>query len=107
MKLFKRLSIRWRLRKLIQSELDKMEEAEINGTNLETEKLDKLLNMKSKTNKGNFEKVWTITRDIAGIFVPLMFYGRWLDRGLKFEESGVLCSGTFKSFIGKLNPRKF
>lgn len=105
MKLSKRLSIRWRLRNLIHKEIDKIEEAEEKNEEINTDKLSKLMNLKSGS-KTTFERIWTVTRDVAGIVVPLWFYGRWIDKGLKFEETGVLCSGTFKSFTSKLKPNK-
>lgn len=31
----------------------------------------------------------------AGIVLPLIFYGRWMKRGFKFEETGTFTSKTF------------
>lgn len=41
---------------------------------------------------------------IAGVelIVPLVFYGGWINKGLKFEETGSLCSKTFMGFINKV-----
>lgn len=104
MKLFKRKkSIRSRLNFIIHRELDHIEEAEETGEEYDTKRLSNVLNMKT----GLMEKIWTIIKDIAAIFVPLCFYGAWLNKGMKFEEEGVLTSGTFKSFTSKLNPRKW
>lgn len=104
MKLFKRKkSIRSRLNGIIHHELDHLEEAEETGEEYGTERLNKCLNMKTNL----IEKIWTIIKDILAIFVPLCFYGTWLNKGMKFEEEGVMTSGTFKSFTSKLNPRKW
>ena len=44
--------------------------------------------------------------DVTGIILPLIFYGVWMNRGLKFEETGTLTSGVFKGLIGKFRTTK-
>lgn len=44
--------------------------------------------------------------DIATAVLPLVFYGAWLQEGMKFEETGSFTSSTFRNFIGKLKPTK-
>ena len=38
--------------------------------------------------------------------IPLIFYGVWMKRGFKFEETGTFCSPTFKNFFSRLRPTK-
>lgn len=47
-----------------------------------------------------------ITVKIAGIVLPLSLYATWLERGMKFEETGSFTSSTFRGFFGKLKPTK-
>lgn len=44
--------------------------------------------------------------DAAQIVLPLVFYGVWMKRGFKFEESGTFTSNTFKGLIGKFKPTR-
>ena len=38
--------------------------------------------------------------------LPIIFYGKWLKAGFKFEEEGVYTSSTFKNLINKFKPTK-
>ena len=44
--------------------------------------------------------------DVAGITLPLIFYGIWMNRGLEFEKEGSFTSATFKGLLGKFKPTK-
>lgn len=41
-----------------------------------------------------------------GIGAPLVFYGIWMKRGLKFEETGTFTSNTFRGLINRFRPTK-
>ena len=45
---------------------------------------------------------------VAGVelVLPLMFYGIWMRRGFKFEESGVYSSTTFRNLFSRFRPTK-
>lgn len=43
--------------------------------------------------------------EAAGIVLPLMFYGIWMKRGFKFEETGTFTSTTFRGLFSKFRPR--
>lgn len=43
--------------------------------------------------------------DAAGIVLPLIFYGVWMKKGFKFEETGVFTSTTFRGLFNKFRPR--
>ncbi len=45
--------------------------------------------------------------EAAGIILPLIFYGIWLKRGFKFEETGTFTSTTFRSLFNKFRPTRF
>ena len=42
----------------------------------------------------------------AEIGIPLIFYGIWMRRGFKFEETGTFTSQTFKGLINRFRPTK-
>ena len=42
----------------------------------------------------------------AELMIPLMFYGIWMNKGFKFEETGTITSSTFKGLINRFRPTK-
>ena len=65
------------------------------------------LELQQNINKDN--KLLTAVKygiDIAGIVLPLAFYGVWMNRGLEFEKEGSFTSATFKGLFGKFKPTK-
>lgn len=44
--------------------------------------------------------------ETANIILPLIFYGLWMKRGLKFEENGTFTSTTFRGLFQKFKPTK-
>ena len=42
----------------------------------------------------------------AELMIPLMFYGIWMNRGFKSEETGTITSSTFKGLINRFRPTK-
>ena len=42
--------------------------------------------------------------DIGAIVLPLLFYGRWMAKGFKFEETGTFTSVTFRNLFNKFRP---
>ena len=44
--------------------------------------------------------------ELLSVIGPLVFYGIWMRRGLKFEETGTITSSIFKGLIGKFKPTK-
>ena len=65
------------------------------------------LELQQNVNKDN--KILTAVKygiDIAGIVLPLAFYGVWMNRGLEFEKEGSFTSATFKGLLGKFKPTK-
>ena len=44
--------------------------------------------------------------DVAGLILPLAFYGIWMYKGFKFEESGTFTSTTFRSLFNRFKPTK-
>lgn len=44
--------------------------------------------------------------EAAGIIVPLIFYGIWMNKGFKFEETGTFTSSTFRGLFNRFRPTK-
>ena len=44
--------------------------------------------------------------DAAGILIPIVFYGIWMHKGFKFEESGTYTSQTFRNLFNRFRPTK-
>lgn len=47
-----------------------------------------------------------IGMDSAGILLPLMFYGYWMMKGFRFEETGTYTSKTFMNLFNRFRPDK-
>lgn len=43
---------------------------------------------------------------LSGIILPLIFYGKWMKEGLKFEETGTFTSMTFRGLFNNFKPTK-
>ena len=44
--------------------------------------------------------------ELAGVILPLVFYGVWMKKGLEFEQTGTFTSTTFKTLINKFKTTK-
>jgi len=44
--------------------------------------------------------------EAAGIILPLIFYGIWMHRGFKFEETGTFTSTTFRGLFNRFRLTK-
>lgn len=42
----------------------------------------------------------------AELLIPLMFYGVWMRKGFKFEETGTYTSTTFRGLFNRFRPTK-
>ena len=42
----------------------------------------------------------------AELILPLIFYGIWMRKGFKFEETGTYTSMTFKGLFNRFRPSK-
>ena len=81
------------------------------------DKADRLKFEKEQKNQEEFNQQDQITRDekerwwrrgleIAGIVVPIAFYGVWMKKGFKFEETGTITSSTFRGLTKFFRPTK-
>ena len=42
----------------------------------------------------------------AELLIPIMFYGIWMRKGFKFEETGTYTSTTFRGIFNRFRPTK-
>lgn len=42
----------------------------------------------------------------AELVIPIIFYGVWMHKGFKFEETGTFTSTTFKGLFNRFRPTK-
>ena len=76
---------------------------------IENENKNKIIDLELQQNVNKDNKLLTAVKygiDIAGIVLPLAFYGVWMNRGLEFEKEGSFTSATFKGLFGKFKPTK-
>ena len=57
-------------------------------------------------NAENRDRKFRLGVDIAAVVLPLVFYGRWMSRGFKFEETHTFTSTTFRSLFNKFRPTR-
>lgn len=58
-----------------------------------------------RSEKEDMHKYIGYAINVAGIVLPLIFYGTWFKKGLTFEETGVYTSGMVKGLMNKMQPR--
>lgn len=81
--------------------LDKAELDTEANSELDKRALD-LLQVEEKSK----DRIVKIVLESAGIVLPIVFYGIWMKRGFKFEETGVFTSKTFSGLINRFRPTK-
>ncbi len=66
-----------------------------------------LYKMRIDTSTAKTNKISTWVRcglEAFGVISMPLFYGAWMKRGFKFEETGVFTSTTFRGMFSKFNP---
>jgi ribonucleotide reductase alpha subunit len=52
------------------------------------------------------DRIWKTALDGITTAATLIFYGVWMRKGLKFEETGTYTSSTFKGLFSRFKPTK-
>ena len=89
--------------------LNKEKSLMLEEVKIENENRNKIVDLELQQNVNKDNKLLTAVKygiDIAGIVLPLAFYGVWMNRGLEFEKEGSFTSATFKGLFGKFKPTK-
>lgn len=77
-------------------EIEERFETRVNEENLKREQLE--LDIK------NFK--CRLVLESASILLPMAFYAVWMNKGLKFEETGVLTSSTFRNLWSRFRSER-
>ena len=87
----------------VKIEHEAMEKAFDRGSADETSVRD--LELKQRTlDESIKDRYFKLGLDVAGLIVPIIFYGIWMGRGLKFEETGTYTSTTFRGLFNRFKP---
>lgn len=87
----------------VKIEHEAMEKAFDRGSADETSARD--LKLKQQMlNESIKDRYFKLGLDVAGLIVPIIFYGIWMGRGLKFEETGTFTSTTFRGLFNRFKP---
>ena len=97
----------------IKKLLDDAIETEINNLNSASDKDEKseviknLATLKAfQLDENKLDRYAKIGIAAAELVLPLMFYGVWMSRGLRFEETGTFTSQTFKNLFNRFKPTR-
>ena len=97
-----------RERRIMDSEQHKadlaLKEREANGRDADRARED--VAQKAQVREQSIDRYVRIGVAAAELVLPLMFYGVWMKRGFKFEESGTFTSSTFKNLFNRFKPTK-
>ena len=52
------------------------------------------------------DRYFRLGLETAGLVLPLIFYGIWMRKGFKFEETGTFTSTTFRGLFNRFRPTK-
>jgi len=97
------------LYKLKTEEDHKEAEIKLKERQEENSELDHERDFAEAQKKNNREKIFSIAKlglEAAGMVGGYLFYGRWLNKGFKFEETGTITSQFVRSFFRKIEPKK-
>ena len=87
----------------VKIEHEAMEKAFDRGSADETSARDIKLRQQM-LNESIKDRYFKLGLDVAGLIVPIIFYGIWMGRGLKFEETGTFTSTTFRGLFNRFKP---
>lgn len=87
----------------VKIEHEAMEKAFDRGSADETSARDIKLRQQM-LNESIKDRYFKLGLDVAGLIVPIIFYGIWMRRGLKFEETGTFTSTTFRGLFNRFKP---
>lgn len=72
------------------------------------ESIETLYRLRIEENKDNqlVDRILRYTFEGLGLVLPLVFYGRWMKRGLEFEKTGTFTSKTFQGLTRMFKPTR-
>lgn len=79
-----------------KSQLDKQIKADVQDEQYKRSQLDEQVK----------DRYFKLGIAAAELLIPLMFYGIWMRKGFKFEETGTYTSTTFRGLFNRFRPTK-
>ncbi len=100
------LEVLYRL-KLEEDKLDVSYNEGLKKNEIEEKKLE-ITKSENQEKKDNISKDrWVkIGLEAGGLVLPLLFYGKWMKAGFKFEETGTFVSQTFRGLFSHFRPTR-
>ncbi len=94
----------------MQAECDaRTAELALKGRELDGKDADRTREEESQTRQARDQMIDRCVRTgvaVGELVLPLVFYGIWMNRGFKFEETGAFTSTTFKNLLNRFRPTK-
>lgn len=87
--------------KQARREMEKEQSASDNSSHRRTAQLER-----DRLDEQVKERYFRVGIAAAELVIPLVFYGIWMSKGFKFEESGTYTSKTFMGLINRFRPTK-
>lgn len=81
-----------------------LKERELDGKNVDRDQEE--ASKKRQAKDQMIDRCVRTGMDVAGLVLPLVFYGIWMNKGFKFEETGSFTSTTFKNLLNRFRPTK-
>lgn len=81
-----------------------LKERELNGKDADRTREEELQKRQAKDLM--IDRCVRVGVAMGELVLPLVFYGIWMNRGFKFEESGSFTSTTFKNLLNRFRPTK-
>lgn len=82
--------------KIKKSQLDEQIKADVQDEQYKRSQLDEQVK----------DRYFRLGIAAAELLIPLMFYGIWMRKGFKFEETGTYTSTTFRGLFNRFRPTK-
>lgn len=99
---YKRVSLIDTLYSMLEKELKRSDDFEKSELERNLDFREKNLDRKEK----KLDRYCRVGMSVVEIGVPLIFYGIWMNKGFKFEETGVYTSNTFRNLFSKFRATK-
>lgn len=84
-------------------------ELTLKGRELDSKDADRTREEESQTRQARDQMIDRCMRTgvaVGELVLPLVFYGIWMNKGFKFEETGAFTSTTFKNLLNRFRPTK-
>lgn len=72
----------------------------------ETESLEEIQVKNDQMSEQAKDRYFKLGIAAAELVIPLVFYGVWMKKGFRFEETGTFTSTTFRGLFNRFKPTK-